>query len=88
MKPLVVYSAVRLGMFIVALAALLLIGFDWVWGAVFATVITFALSIIFLGRLRNAAASALRRRVEKPELDADTAHEDSQIDAARPHGDE
>lgn len=82
-KPLAVYSAFRLGMFIVALALLLLMGFDWVWGAVFATVITFALSIIFLGSLRQKAADALRQRVEKPVPDTDTAHEDSQIAAAQ-----
>lgn len=68
-------------MFVIALAVLLLLGFDWIWGAVFATGITFALSIIFLGTMRQRAAEAIRHRVEKPELDADTAHEDSQIAA-------
>lgn len=80
-KPLLTYSIVRLGMFVVALAALLLLGFDWIWGAVFATGITFALSIIFLGTLRQRAAEAIRNRVDKPVLDSDTAHEDSQIAA-------
>lgn len=80
-KHLVIYSAVRLGIFLVALVTLLLIGFDWVWGAVFATGIAFALSVIFLGGMRQRAAESLQRRIAKPTPDADTAHEDAQIAA-------
>jgi low affinity Fe/Cu permease len=80
-KHLVVYSAVRLGIFLAALAILLIIGFDWVLGAVFATGIALALSVIFLGGMRQRAAASIQNRVTKPVVDADTAHEDAQIAA-------
>lgn len=79
MKPWVVYTAARLGMFIVALAVLLLVGTGWIWGSIFATGIALALSVLFLGGLRQKVADGIQRRVEKPEKDIDSAIEDEQI---------
>ena len=80
MKPWVLYTAARVGMFLVTLAILLLLGTGWILGAVFATAISLALSVLFLGGLRQQVADALRNRVEKPQRDADSATEDDQID--------
>lgn len=79
MKPWVVYTAVRLGMFIVALVILLLVGTGWIMGAVFATGISLALSVLFLGGLRQKVADSIQRRVEKPEKDEDSTVEDEQL---------
>lgn len=73
------YTLARLGLFVGALAILLFLGFDWVWGAVFATLISLSLSVLVLGKLRQRAADALRRRVEKPAKDVDSDIEDRQL---------
>lgn len=74
------YVLARLGIFVVALIALVLFGVDWGWSAVFATLISLALSLLLLGRLRQNVADDLRRRVEKPEKDGDSVAEDAQLD--------
>ena len=79
MKPWALYTAVRLGIFIVSLAILLLLGCGWIWGAVFATAISLALSVLFLGPMRQKVADDIRTRVEKPTKDADSAAEDDQL---------
>lgn len=79
MRPWLIYTLIRLAMFIGALTVMLLLGIGWVIGAVLATLASLALSIIFLGELRGQVAAALRERVEKPKLDADSEIEDEQI---------
>lgn len=79
MRPWLIYTLIRLAMFIGALTVMLLLGIGWVIGAVLATLASLALSIIFLGELRAQVAAALRERVEKPKLDSDSAFEDEQI---------
>jgi hypothetical protein len=74
------YIGIRLGIFAAALVALVLIGVDWGWSAVFATLIALAVSLLLLGPLRQRAADDLRRRVEKPERDNDSLAEDAQLD--------
>ena len=81
MKPWLLYTAARMGIFLVALVVLLLVGTGWIWGAVFASAISLALSVLFLGSLRQRVADALQERVEKPKKDADSETEDAQIDA-------
>lgn len=80
MKPWVLYTAARVGLFLVTLTILLLLGTGWGWGAVFATAISLSLSVIFLGGLRQQVADSIRNRVEKPRKDKDSATEDEQID--------
>ena len=80
MKPWVLYTAARLGIFVATLAILLLLGTGWGWGAVFATAISLSLSVLFLGGLRQRVADSIRNRVEKPQKDKDSATEDDQLD--------
>lgn len=79
MKPWVVYTVARLGLFLVALGVLLLVGTGWIWGTIFATGISLALSVLFLGGLRQRVADSIRNRVERPEKDVDSSVEDGQI---------
>lgn len=79
MKPWVLYTAARLGMFLVALVILLLVGTGWIMGAVFATAISLALSVLFLGSLRQRVADSIKDRVTKPTKDADSETEDAQL---------
>ncbi len=74
------YIGIRLGIFALALVALVLVGVDWGWSAVFATLIALAVSLLLLGTLRQRVADDLRRRVEKPERDNDSLNEDAQLD--------
>jgi hypothetical protein len=82
MSPWITYTLARLGFFSASLVILLLVGTGWVWGAIFATLISFALSVLLLGGLRHRIASDIRRRVEKPATDIDSDVEDDQIDSA------
>lgn len=79
MKPWLVYTAARLGIFLTALAVLVLVGTGWIWGAIFATAISLALSILFLGSLRQKVADSIQQRVEQPAKDVDSATEDAQL---------
>jgi hypothetical protein len=79
MKPWLAYTAARLGIFLAALVVLLLVGTGWIWGTIFATAIALALSVLFLGSLRQKAADDIQNRVEKPTKDADSETEDAQI---------
>jgi uncharacterized membrane protein YhiD involved in acid resistance len=79
MKPWLVYTAARLGIFLAALAVLVLVGTGWIWGAIFATAISLALSILFLGSLRQKVADSIQQRVERPAKDVDSATEDAQL---------
>ena len=74
------YIGIRLGIFVLALVVLVLVGVDWGWSAVFATLISLAVSLLLLGTLRQRAADDLRRRVEKPERDNDSLTGDAQLD--------
>ena len=83
MSPWITYTLARLGFFSASLVILLLVGTGWVWGAIFATLISFALSVLLLGGLRQRIASDIRRRIEKPVTDSDSDVEDDQIDSAK-----
>lgn len=83
MSPWITYTLARLGFFVVSLVILLVVGTGWIWGAIFATLISFALSVLLLSGLRQKIASDIRRRVEKPVTDSDSDVEDDQIDSAK-----
>lgn len=80
MKPWLLYTVARLGIFLVTLVILLLLGTGWVWGSVFATAIALALSVLLLGSLRQQVADSVRNRIERPAQDEDSATEDDQLD--------
>ncbi len=79
MNQWLAYVVARLGVFVVALAVLVIVGVDWGWAAVFATLIALAISLLFLGQLRQRAANDLQRRTEKASPDNDSATEDAQL---------
>jgi hypothetical protein len=83
MSPWITYTLARLGFFIAALVVLLILGTGWVWSAVFATLISLALSVLLLSGLRQRIAKDIQRRVEKPPTDIDSDVEDDQIDSAQ-----
>ncbi len=83
---MVVYSAQRLGLFVLALVGLYLLRMGgWLW-VVLAALIAWALSYVLLGRSRDAAALWLHERVSGRRrgrfaagLDADAAAEDAEV---------
>lgn len=89
--PLFVYSALRLGLFALALVVLWAVGMrDWLLVLV-AAVVAWALSYVFLAGPRDAAALWLSQRVEgrsarfSPGVEADAAAEDAEADAEDGH---
>ena len=87
--PLLVYSALRLGLFALALVGLWAVGMrDWLL-VVLAAVVAWALSYVLLAGPRDAAALWLSQRVEgrsarfSPGVEADAAAEDAEAEDAR-----
>lgn len=75
-KPWVLYSLIRVGIFVVVFGLLLLTPI-WTWlSAIIAAVIGLCVSYIFFGKLRDAVALDLAERRSRPAADADTAAED------------
>ncbi len=83
MSPWITYTLARLGIFIVALVFLLVLGTGWIGGAIFASLISLALSVLFLNGLRQRVAADIQRRVERPAPDIDSDVEDDQIDSTK-----
>lgn len=76
MKPWVLYSLVRVGVFLGAFAVLVLIGLQWWLAAIIAAVVGLCVSYIFFGRLRNAVARDIVERRSTRARDADAEVED------------
>ena len=76
MKPWLAYSLLRLGVFAVVFAALMLATVPWWLSAVIAAVIGLCVGYIFFGRLRDAVALDIAARRARPAGDADTEAED------------
>ena len=80
MTPWVRYSIIRIGLFAVLFALLMVTGIEWWISALVATVMAFSISYIFFVRQRDALARDLARRVErKTSSDDDAAAEDDAI---------
>ena len=77
MKPWVLYSLVRVGVFALSLAILLVIGIVWWLAAIIAAVVGLCIAYIFFGKLRDAVARDIVQRRTQPKVDADAAAEDS-----------
>jgi len=75
-KPWVLYGLVRVGVFAVAFALLLLTPIPWWLSAVIAAVVGLCVAYIFFGRLRDAVAGDLARRRSTPPRDMDAEAED------------
>ncbi|MFZ2963480.1 MAG: DUF4229 domain-containing protein [Rhodoglobus sp.] len=76
MKPWVLYSLVRIGLFAVVFALLLLTPIPWWLSAVIAAVIGLCVAYIFFGRLRDAVALDIAARRGTPARDIDAEAED------------
>jgi hypothetical protein len=83
MPPWIQYTLARVGLFAVAFTVLVLVGTGWILGAIFATLMSLALSVLLLGGLRQRVADDIRRRVEHKSTDVDSSIEDDQVDATR-----
>ena len=81
-RPWIKYTIVRLAIFAVALALLLLTGMNPFLAAVIAAVAGFALSYIFFRKLRDEVAAELATRNQKPQAirNVDTDAEDDALD--------
>jgi L-lactate permease len=82
-RPLLKYSLIRIGIFIVALAILLIVGVNPYISAIVAAVAGFVLSYVFFRKLRMQVAADFAARNEKPEAirNVDTDAEDEVLDA-------
>lgn len=69
-KAWLIYFSLRVGIFVVALAALTLLGIDPLLSALLAAVIGLAISLLFLGKQRDRVSAAIFERSQqraKPE---------------------
>jgi uncharacterized membrane protein YuzA (DUF378 family) len=82
-KPWVLYSLARLGVFAVALVGLLLLGITPWLAAIIAAVVGLCVAYIFFGKLRNGVALDLAQRRSQPKTptDSDAEAEDLESDA-------
>ncbi|MGF1663450.1 MAG: DUF4229 domain-containing protein [Kineosporiaceae bacterium] len=87
MRPIAVYSALRLGLFAACLVLLLALGARGLLAVLGAAAVSLALSFVILRRQRESVAQAWlasrERRADRPATgEADAAAEDAAIDAA------
>jgi L-lactate permease len=81
-RPWIKYLLVRLGIFAVVLAVLLVLQVNPFLAAVIAAVASFVISYIFFRKMRDAVAAEFKTRNEKPEpvKNVDTEAEDAAMD--------
>ena len=75
-NPILVYALARLGVFIAILSVFLLLRFDPILATIFATMLSFSFSLIFLRKWREASSAKIAESVAKPKRGADEASED------------
>jgi hypothetical protein len=75
-NPLIAYSLARLGVFAAILALFLILQFPWLWATLFAAMLSFAFSLIFLRKQREASSAIIYDAVHKPKKTADEEAED------------
>ncbi|MEY4989241.1 MAG: hypothetical protein RI933_874 [Actinomycetota bacterium] len=79
-NPWILYITIRVGLFAVILAVMLMLGFDPFFAALIAAVVSLAISLIFFNKQRNAVSEAIYRSVENRKKnvgDSDSDAEDS-----------
>jgi hypothetical protein len=81
-RPWIKYSLIRLSIFVIVLAVLLIIGMNPFLAALVAAVAGFALSYIFFRKIRDEVAAELAARATKPLTvrNVDTDAEDEALD--------
>jgi hypothetical protein len=77
MKPWLVYSLIRFGLFAGAFAVLLVTGVQWLLAAVLAATIAFCVSYIFFRGQRDAMTSEMAHQRQSPSKDEDAEAEDA-----------
>lgn len=77
MKPWILYSLLRLGIFAAVFALLMVAQIDWWLSAIIAAILGFAISYIFFGKLRDAVALDIVARRSGPSHDPDRDAEDA-----------
>jgi uncharacterized membrane protein YphA (DoxX/SURF4 family) len=87
----VIYSLLRVGLFVVLFTAMLLLGVVYWVAAVAAAIIALCISYIFFGRLRGRVAEEFTARraagTQPPRADSDEGAEDA-VDSERDRGSE
>jgi uncharacterized membrane protein YdjX (TVP38/TMEM64 family) len=82
MRPWIKYSLIRLGIFVVVLAVLLVLQVNPFLATVVAAVAGFVIAYIFFRKIRDQVAAEFAARNEKPEpiKNVDTDAEDEALD--------
>lgn len=75
-NPILVYALARLGVFIAILSVFLLLRFEPILATIFATMLGFSFSLIFLRKWREASSAKIAESVTKPKKGIDEASED------------
>jgi phosphate/sulfate permease len=76
-KPWVLYSLIRVGLFAIVFAGLMLAGIPWWLSAIIAAVVGLCVAYIFFGKLRDAVALDIVSRRASTKKDADQLAEDN-----------
>ena len=79
-NPWILYITIRVGLFAVLLAIMLMVGFDPFFSALIAAVVSLAISLIFFNKQRSAVSEAIYKSIEnrrKNVGDKDSDSEDS-----------
>jgi uncharacterized membrane protein YciS (DUF1049 family) len=79
-KPWIIYSLLRLGIFAAVFALLMVAQSDWWLSALIAAIVGFAVSYIFFGKLRDAVALDIVARRSTASHDPDRDAEDAAAD--------
>ena len=77
MKPWLAYSLVRVGVFALVFALLMLANVQWWLSAILAAIVGFCVGYVFFGRLRDRVALDIAERRARPTGDADSRAEDA-----------
>lgn len=75
-NPLLAYTLARIGVFAGILAVLLLLNFNPYLAVIFATMLSFSFSLIFLRKLREASSTKVYESVTSKKKTVDESHED------------
>ena len=75
-NPWVIYVSIRLGLFAVLLAIMLLVGFDPNFSTLIAGVVALALSLIFFDKQRSELSKSIYEKNQRKHADRDTRAED------------
>lgn len=80
MKPWIIYTLLRLGVFAAVFTLLMVVQVDWRLSALIAAILGFAISYVFFSKLRDAVALDIVARRSGPSHDPDRDAEDAAAD--------